>query len=148
VSKTFEQIRDGARPLLDEGEEIVAALVASPRGAQTAAQLGAAGAIGRKWTGKHVNAAETTGLVIHRNVGIAVTRSRLLTLDVSISMMGAVKDVKEIASAVPLSEISSIKSKWNVLTITTAGGSEIKLEANPGRSKEFAAAFGDLKASV
>jgi hypothetical protein len=148
VSKTFEQIRDRARPLLDDGEEVVAALVASPRGANTAAQLGAAGMIGSKWAGKHTNAAEASGLAIHRNTGIAITRSRLLTLNVSISMMGAVKDVKEITSAVPLSEISSITSKWNVLTLTTSAGTEIKLEANPARSKEFATAFEDLKASV
>jgi hypothetical protein len=65
----------------------------------------------KKWAGKHVNAAEATGLEIRRNMGIGITRSRLLT-------------------------------------ITTATGTEIKLEANPGRSKEFVTAFEDLKASI
>jgi hypothetical protein len=123
------------------------ALVASPRGSNTGAQLGVAGAIGRKWANKHIDTAETTGLAVHRNVAVALTRSRLLTLKVSISMMGAVKDVQEITSAVPLTAVDAIHSKWNVLTITV-GGTPIKLEAHPGASKEFATAFGDLKTAV
>jgi hypothetical protein len=147
MSKTSEQIKDRARPLLDDGEEIVTALVASPRGSNTALQVGAAGAIGRKWANKHVGAADASGIEIHRNMVVALTQTRLLTMKVTISMMGAVKEVKEISSSVPLNAVDSIESKWNVLTITV-GGTPIKLEAHPGRSKEFATVFRDLKTAV
>jgi hypothetical protein len=147
MSKTSEQIRDRARPLLDDDEEVLAALVASPRGSNTAAQLGVAGAIGNKWAGKHKDAADASGLEIHRNMVVALTRTRLLTMKVTISMMGAVKEVTEISSSLPISAVDTIESKWNVLTITIAG-TPIKLEANPGRSKEFAGVFDDLKTAV
>lgn len=147
MSKTSEQIKDRARPLLDDGEEVIAALVASPRGSNTAAQIGVAGAIGRKWANKHVGAADASGIEVHRNMVVALTQTRLLTMKVTISLMGAIKEVKEISSSVPLSEIDAIDSKWNVLTITV-GGTPIKLEAHPGRSKEFAALFGELKSAV
>jgi hypothetical protein len=147
MSKSSEQIRDLARPLLDDGDEVIAALVASPRGSNTGAQPGVAGAIGNRWAKKHMDAADASGLQINRNMAVALTRTRLLTMKLAISMMGAVKEVTEISSSVPISAVDAIASKWNVLTITI-GGTPIKLEANPGRSKEFAGAFEELKAAV
>jgi hypothetical protein len=146
MSKTSEQIKDLAQPLLDDGEEIVAALVASPRGSQTATQVGVVGAIGRNWSRKHVGAAESTGLEVHRNMVVALTPSRLVTMRVTISMMGAIKEIQEISSSVPLGAIGAVESKWNVLTITVHG-TAIKLEAHPGRSKEFAMSFAELTAA-
>ncbi len=64
--------------LRSHANEIVAALVVSPRGSGTAAAPGlAASEIGQRWSS-----------------GLALTNRRLLTLDLAISMMGGVKEVK------------------------------------------------------
>ncbi len=76
-----------------------------------------------------------------RSSGLALTTQRLLTLDLAISMTGAVKEVKGLLSEIPLDQVEEIRSKWNVLTIS-AGGSEFKLECKPPAAKALAKAFG------
>ena len=140
-----DAITAGVAALLDEGEEVLAALVASPRGGSTAAAAGGlAGVIGSQWAGKNADGAEQAGLIVQRSCGVVLTNHRLVTLDLSISMMGAVKGVKSVLSAVPLTEIGSVAHKRvgaaGVLDVRT-GGASFKLEAKPGPAKNFADAF-------
>ena len=146
MSKHEDRIVELAGGLLAPGEEIVSALVVSPRGSSTAAAPGLApGEIGRRWSNKNKAAAEQVGLVVKRSSGLALTNRRLLTLDLGISLTGAVKDVKGMLSEVPLERVDEVKSKWNVLTISV-GGAPFKLECKPPAAKAFASAFAAAKA--
>ena len=136
-------IREGAAPHLD-GEQILAAIVASPRGSTTAQMGGAAGMIGQGRSGKQAAGAETAGLVVDRNSGVVLTPTRLVTFALSISMMGAVKDVKEMRSQLPLDQVDSLEAKRmgaaGVITVA-ANGAEFKLESKAGPAKDLAEAF-------
>lgn len=148
MSKHEDSIAEGARGLLGPDEEIVSALVVSPRGSSTALAPGLApGEIGRRWSNKNKAAAGEVGLVVKRSSGLVLTNGRLLTLDLAISAMGAVKEVKGMLSELPLDHIDEIKSKWNVLTIS-AGEAQFKLECKPPAAKAFAKAFGAAKAAA
>lgn len=73
-----------------------------------------------------------------------LTPTRLLTLRLGISFTGAVKEVKELLGALPLSEVTSLEvSRMGAAGVlkVTANGSEFKLEAKAGPAKQFAAAF-------
>lgn len=147
MSKQENSIAQGARSVLSPGEEIVSALVVSPRGNATAATPGFAPAeIGRRWSNKNKEAAERVGFIVKRSSGLALTNRRLLTLDLAISAMGAIKEVNEMLSEVPLDQVEEIKSTWNVLTIST-GGSQFKLECKPPAAKAFVRAFAAVKAA-
>jgi hypothetical protein len=148
MSKHEDSIKDGAQGLLEPGEEIVSALVVSPRGSGTSMAPGlAASEIGQHWSKKHRERAEDVGLVITRNCGLALTNRRLLTLEVSIAMMGGVKGVKGILSEIALNRVDGMRSKWNVLTVD-AGGAEFKLECKPPAAKAMARAFEATRAAA
>ena len=148
MSKHEEAIRQGARDLLEPGEEILSALVVSPRGSNTAIAGGlAAGEIGARWSNKNRGAAEDVGLVVKRSCGLALTDRRLLTLDLAISVMGGIKEAREILSEVPIDRVDAMRSKWNVLTVS-ARGSEFKLECKPPAAKAMVRAFDDVRAAA
>lgn len=148
MSKHEDSITEGAKAMLEPGEEIISALVVSPRGSTTAAAAGLGpGEIGRRWSNKNKEAAADVGLVVKRSSGLALTNRRLLTLDLDISMTGAVKEVKGLLSEVPLGQVDEIKSKWNVLTVS-AGGTQFKLECKPPAAKALAHAFGATRAAA
>jgi hypothetical protein len=148
MSKHEDAIKQGAQGMLEPGEEIVAALVVSPRGSGTAVAGGlAAGEIGARWSNKHRGAAEDAGLLVKRSSGLALSNRRLMTLDLAISLTGAVKEVKEMLSEIPLEAVESMKSRWNVLTIE-AGGTQFKLECKPPAAKAVASAFEAPKATA
>jgi hypothetical protein len=88
-------------------------------------------------------------LVVERNSGLVLTPRRILTLQLAISLLGAVKEVKGLLSAVPLAEVSSLEAKRmgaaGVLEVT-ANGSTFKLESKAGPAKDFAAAFDQARA--
>jgi hypothetical protein len=148
MSKHEDSITDGARGFLAPGEEIVAALVVSPRGSTTAMAGGLGpGEIGRRWSNKNKNAAGSAGLVVKRSSGLALTNQRMLTMDLDISLSGSVKQVKELLSELSLDQVEEVKSKWNVLTVT-AGGTQFKLECKPPAAKAFAKAFGEVRSGA
>jgi hypothetical protein len=148
MSKHEDSIRESAQDLLEPGEEIVSALVVSPRGSGTAMAGGVAvGEIGARWSGKNVKKAEEVGLVVKRNSGLTLTNRRLLTLDLGISLTGGIKEVKGLLSDLPLESVDAMKSKWNVLTVD-AGGSQIKLECKPPAAKAMVKAFEATKATA
>ena len=148
MSKHEDSIKEGAQDLLEPGEEIVSALIVSPRGSGTAVAGGlAAGEIGARWANKNRGAAEDAGLVVKRSCGLALTGRRLLTLETSISLTGGMKEVKGILSEVPLDQVDGMRSKWNALTISAAGG-EFKLECKPPAAKAMVKAFEATKATA
>jgi hypothetical protein len=141
VSKHEDSIRNGAASALNPGEQIISALVVSPRGSNTAAVAGlGASEIGRVWSNKNKGAAQDAGLVVGRTTGLALTNQRLLTFELAISLTGGIKEVRGLLSEVPLDLVDEVKSKWNVLTVTAAG-TKFKLECKPPAAKAFARAF-------
>jgi len=142
----LEQIREYAVAFLDDGEELVAAMTASPRGRNTATAAGGVGSmIGSKMVSGQVERAKAAGLRIESNIALVLTQRRLMTVKVSFSVGGAITGVKELLSAVALGDVASIEAKrfglGGLLIITPRGGQPIKLECRVGRAREFVDAF-------
>jgi hypothetical protein len=141
MSNHQESIVEGVKGLLAPGEVVVSALVVSPRGSSTAAAPGlAAGEIGRRWSSKNSGAAGDLGLVVKRSCGLVLTDKRLITVDLAISLTGAVKQVRGVLSELSLDQVDQITSKWNALTIRS-GETKFKLECKPPAAKAIAKAF-------
>jgi hypothetical protein len=150
MSKHQEQIIAAAKGKVDE--EILAAAWGKPRGASTAtAGVGViAGEIGARWAGKHRKGAEAIGIEIGNPGAVAITPSSLVTMKVKVSAMGAIKEVTDVLSTVPLSEVDSLEVKRMGLTGVmeiSAGGGSFKLEGKPGDMKELAEVFARTKAA-
>jgi hypothetical protein len=146
MADQLDQIRQYAVAFLEDGEELVAAMTASPRGRNTATAAGGVGSmIGSKMVSGQVGKAKAAGLRIESNVALVLTQRRLMTVKVGFSMGGAITGVKEFLSAIAVSDVESIEAKrfglGGVLIITPRGGEPIKLECRVGRAREFVAAF-------
>jgi hypothetical protein len=151
MSKHPEQIVEAAKGKLDE--QILAAAWGQPRGSMTAAAGGGliASEIGARWAGKHRKGADQAGIRIGSPGAVAITPTSLVTMSVKVSAMGAVKEVTEVLSVVPLGEVESLEVKRMGLTGVmeiTARGSSFKLEGKAGDMKEVAAAFERAKVAV
>jgi len=151
VSKHQEQIIEAASGKLDE--EILGAAWGKPRGSQTAA-AGAGvivGEIGARWAGKQRKGAEVAGIELGNPGAVAITPTSLVTMKVKVSAMGAIKEVTEVLSVVPLAEVESLQVKRFGLTGVMeikAGGGSFKLEGKPGDMKELAEVFERAKAGA
>jgi hypothetical protein len=143
MSNHESAIRDGVASRLN-GEQCLAALVASPRGSTTGQMGGAAGLIGSGLSGKQSSKAESAGLVLQRNSGVVLTPTRLLTFALKISFTGSVKEVGEQLGELPLDQIDSIEAKRmgaaGVITVAS-NGATFKMESKAGPAKELAEAF-------
>lgn len=138
------KIKQGAAPFLEEGEEILAAIVARPRGwtqANASAGGGVAaglvgGAIGAKRQQQSTGAAQEAGFALASPMALAVTPRRLLSLKVTAPIgLGIGMKVKELVAAAPVSEVDSIEVKRLAVgkTITvTVRGVPFTLEAGAG----------------
>jgi hypothetical protein len=150
VSKHQEQIIAAAKGKVDE--EILGAAWGKPRGAQTAAAGGViVGEIGARWSGKHRKGAEAAGISLGNPGAIAVTPTSLVTMQVKVSAMGAIKEVTEVLSVVPLGDVDGLEVKRMGMTGVmeiSAGGGSFKLEGKPGDMKELAEVFARAKASA
>ena len=145
-----DKIKEQARPYLEAGEQVLAAVIARPRGATTAGAGGlGAGAIGGMKTARQKRAAEEAGLQLANPMALAFTGSRLLVLAISPPIaMGKGGDVKDLISAAPLADVESIEVKRLLVgkTVTVAvRGTSFKLEVGAGGdakglSEEFARA--------
>ena len=138
------KIKEGAAPFLEEGEEVLAAVVARPRGwtqataagggAVTAGRVGAA--IGGRTQQRNVDAAHQAGFEIASPMALAVTHRRLLSLDIGSPIgLGIGGKVKELVSVVPLSAVDSIAVKRLLVgkTVTvTVRGTPFMLEVGAG----------------
>jgi hypothetical protein len=151
VSKHQEQIIEAAKGKLDQ--EILGAVWAKPRGAMTAAAGGGliASEIGARWAGKQRKGAEAAGITLGSPGAVAITASSLVTMKVKVSAMGAIKEVTDVLSVVPLAEVDSLQVKRMGLTGVmeiAAGGGSFKLEGKPGDMKELADVFERAKAAA
>jgi hypothetical protein len=151
VSKHQEQIIAAAKGKLDE--EILGAAWGKPRGAMTAAVGGGVitGEIGARWAGKQRAGAEAAGIQLGNPGAVAITASNLVTMKVKVSAMGAIKEVTEVLSVVPLGDVDSLTVKRMGLTGVlqiTAGEGSFKLEGKPGDMKELVEVFERAKATA
>ena len=145
MARAEAKIKEGAAPYLEQGEEVLAAIVARPRGwTQSSASPGggaAAGLIGGAIGGKkqqqqHMAAAEESGFEITSPMALAVTDKRLICFKISNPVgLGIGGDVKELVSASPLGEVDSIEVKRLAVgkTVTvTVRGTPFVLEVGAG----------------
>jgi hypothetical protein len=144
VGRTESKIKDGAAPFLEEGEEVLAAMVARPRGwTQAGASAGGGavaglvgGALGSKKQQRQADAAEAGGFELASPMALAVTQRRLLSLEIGAPIgLGIGGSVKRLVSAVPLAAVDSIRVKRLAVgkTVTvTVRGSEFVLEVGAG----------------
>jgi hypothetical protein len=159
MARAEAKIKDGASPFLEQGEEVLAAIVARPRGwTQASASPGGGavagvigGAIGGKKQQENVAAAEESGFEITSPMALAVTDRRLLSLKISSPVgLGIGGDVKELVSSAPLSDVDSIEVKRLAVgkTVTvTVRGTPFVLEVGAGaNAKGVAEAFERAKA--
>ena len=161
MARSETKIKEGASPFLEQGEEVLAAFVARPRGwTQATASAGGGvaagligGAIGGKKQQESVGSAAGAGFELASPMALAVTQRRLLSLKVTAPVgMGIGMKVKELAGAVPLSEVDSIEVKrlaaGKTITVTVRGHSFV-LEAGAGANVNgVTEAFEQQKASA
>ena len=158
MSRHEPKIKEGAQPFLEEGEEVLAAIVARPRG-WTQASAGGAGpgmvaaSLGAKKQRKHQEAGEQAGLQLASPMALAVTNRRLMVFKTSSPIgMGVGGEVKELVSAVPLSQVDSIELKRLLvgkIVVVTVNGVEVKLETGGGAgAKPLVEAFEQAKAAA
>jgi hypothetical protein len=80
-----------------------------------------------------------------------VTPTNLLTMAVKVSFGGQIKEVTEVLSVVPLTDVDSVEVKRmgmaGVMEIS-AGGSSFKLEGKVNDMRDLAAAFDRAKATT
>jgi hypothetical protein len=159
MARAESKIKEGAAPYLEQGEEVLAAIVARPRGwTQSAASAGGGaaagligGAIGGKKQQQNVEAAQESGFEIASPMALAVTDRRILSLKISNPVgLGIGGDVKELVSAAPLSDVDSIEVKRLAVgkTVTvTVRGTPFVLEVGAGaNAKGVAEEFERAKA--
>jgi hypothetical protein len=151
MSKHQEQIIAAAKGKVDE--QLLAAAWAKPRGAGTAAAGGGliASEIGARWAGKQRKGGDAIGIKLGNPGAVAVTATSLVTMEVGVSMGGAIKEVKEVLSTFPLAEIDTIEVKRMGLTGVmeiTAGDSSCKLEGKVNDMRELAEVFERAKAAA
>lgn len=156
MGKQEQRIVDGVAPFLGPGEEVLAALVAQPKGTTKGiAGTGALGAAGGTLMGGGERraaheAAAGAELVLATPCAIVLTRSRLLTVKIGAPIgMGLGGKVKELLSAVPVDEVDGIDVKKVALrqNITLrVRGQSVELEANAAaNATEMASALQALK---
>jgi hypothetical protein len=151
MSNHEEAVTAGATPFLEAGEQVLAALVASPRGSTLQAMGGTVGLIGGGKATKQGQGAAAGGLAVERNSGIVLTPTRLLSLRLAISFTGSVKEVKDLLGELPLAEVTSLDvSRMGAVGVikVVANGFEFKLEAKAGPAKQLAAAFDATRAGA
>jgi hypothetical protein len=155
VASDFDSVlREQARDLIDPDEEILAYVVAQPRGtgvSRSGANLGAQ-AVGDVWAWKSRGGAEGAGLELTTPMALALTQRRLLVLKLETSTLGKPKAVKELHSSAPLESVESITVKrllvGKTMKIAMSGG-DVKLEIGAGQdAKGLAEQFDRAKATA
>jgi hypothetical protein len=134
MARSEDKIKEGAAPFLEQGEDVLAAIVARPRGwTQAGASAGGGavagiigGELGRKKQQKNVDAAEESGFGLASPMALVVTSRRLLSLKVTAPVgLGIGMKVQELVSAAPIGEVDSIEVKrlamGKTVTVTVRG---------------------------
>jgi hypothetical protein len=122
MARSEAKIKAGAAPFLEDGEEVLAAFVARPRG-WTAADWGK--------IHENTSAAADAGFpvgdyAITRAIGLAVTQRRLLSLAIAYPIgWGIAVKVKGLMGAIPVGLVDDIKVRrlalGKVVTVTVRG---------------------------
>jgi hypothetical protein len=127
-----KKIAEGARPFLQDGEEILASFIARPRG-WTQANAGVRG-IGQSQMAQATGGAAAGGFELASPMALALTNRRLLSIKIGSPIgLGIGGAVKELAGEAPLEEVQSIEAKRMGLAQVVeviVRGSMFKLEAN------------------
>jgi hypothetical protein len=148
-----DKIKQQATPYLEDGERVLSAFIARPRGSGVATGAGLVGqAIGGRQLTRQKEAAQDVGLRLVSPMALALTDRRLMVLSVSAPLaLGKGGDVKEFVSGVPLSEVDSIESKRLLagsVVVLTVQGMSFKLEAGAkSGAKNLLEEFERLRAS-
>jgi hypothetical protein len=144
MARSEAKIKEGAAPFLEEGEEVLAAIVARPRGWTQANASGGStkaaelisGTLGRRKEERNINAAAEAGFQLASPMALVVTQRRLLSLGVSSPIaLGIGLKVNELVSAVPVSLVDAIEVKRLALgkiVIVTVRGVPFRLEVGAG----------------
>jgi hypothetical protein len=145
-----DKIREGAQPFLEDGEQVLAAFVARPRG--WTQQMAGSIHLGGHQQGQAREGAESAGFALASPMALAVTQKRLLSLSLGAQAgMGVGGGVKELVGEAPLSEVDSIKVKRLLIgKVVELGvrGQSFKLEAGAGANvKGVAEAFEQARAA-
>jgi hypothetical protein len=138
------KIKAGAGPLLDDGEQLLAAFVARPRG-WTQAMAGSL-QLGAHQQGKAHAGAERAGFRLTSPMALAVTQRRLITFRIGSPIgLGIGGAVQELVGAVPIADVDGIEVRrlaLGQLVTVTVRGAAFKLEANAvAGARDVAAAF-------
>jgi len=139
-----DKIREGARPFLEDGEDVLAAFVARPRG-WTQSNAGSLH-LGLHQQGQSRDGAEAAGFALASPMALAITDRRLLSFSMGAQAgMGMGGGVKELVGEVPLPDVDAIKVKRLLLGKVVelqVRGESFKLEAGAGANvKGVAEAF-------
>lgn len=150
-SKQEQKVSEQMGPYLEPDEEVLAVVIARPRG-WTQSMAGVRELGGRQQSGAQEGAAEA-GLRLASPGALVLTQRRLLTVQTGEALgRGVGGDVKEVLSAVPLSDVQSIKVRRLLLGYViklNVMGSEFKLEANAAAgAKPLAEAFDRARAGL
>ena len=133
MARSEAKIKEGAAPFLEQGEEVLAAIVARPRGwTQPNASAGGGASRGRRQgdrgeeAAQNVELGQESGFELASPMALAVTPRRLLSLKVTAPIgLGIGMKVKDLVSAVPVSEVDSIEVKrlavGKTVTVTVRG---------------------------
>lgn len=145
-SKYVDKFKAGAGPYLEPGEEVVSACIAQPKG-RTRAAAGGGGVVremGLREQRASEAAGEEAGLQTAAPMALAVTNRRLATFKIGTPLpLGRGGDVKELLSAVPLTEVEAFEVKrvgMGQRLNVTVNGVVIALEAAAG-GKELHEAY-------
>jgi hypothetical protein len=146
--------QDQGQQFLEPDEHVLAAFQAQPRGAGVS-KSGAGVAvttIGDVWSGKSRGNAAGAGLQLTSPMALALTERRVIVFGGKAGgMSGRIKEITELVSSAPLSQIDSIQVKGLLVGKTvsiTMGGGEVKLEVPGGQDpKGFAEQFDKAKAA-
>jgi len=150
-SRQEKKLKEEMGPFLEEGEEVRAVLIARPRG-WTQSSAGSETIGGHQQQKAHAGA-EEAGIRLASPGGLVLTNKRLLTVQTGEALgMGVGGSVKEVLSAVPITDVDSIKVRRLLLgyiVTLTVRGSEFKLEANAAAgAKPMAQALERAKAEA
>jgi len=139
-----DKIREGARPYMEDGEEVLAAFVARPRG-WTQAMAGSLH-VGAHQQGQATAGADAAGFALASPMALAITDRRLLSFSMGAQAgMGVGGGVKELVGQAPLADVGAIKVKrllMGKVVELQVRGETFKLEAGAGaNAKGVAEAF-------
>jgi len=114
-----DKIREGARPFMQEGEEVLAAFVARPRG-WTQSNAGSMH-LGLHQQGKSRDGADAAGFALASPMALAITGRRLLSFSMGAQAgMGIGGGVKELVGEAPLAERILVETALAMIDVIRA----------------------------